>query len=116
LLVDAAVWVVIMEALHRGSEEKMDILVLSLYGLNGWSSSSAAVVAERIAKDGTIVIGAAGDLGDGGPWMTSSPGDATGVLSIGSVEKSVFESSFVGHLLIMCFFCKLDHAHQKRDS
>ena len=65
----------------------MDILNLSLGGHDGWSSSSAAVVADRISQQGKIVTIAAGNEGVSGAWYASSPASGPGVIAVGSVEK-----------------------------
>jgi len=68
----------------------MDILTLSLGSRIGWASTTTAVVADRIARSGKIITVAAGNDGDFGSWDTSSPATGKDVISIGSVDKSVF--------------------------
>jgi subtilisin family serine protease len=68
----------------------MDILTLSLGSADGWSSATAAVVADRIVESGKIVTVAAGNDGASGSWDTSAPGSGREVISVGSVDKSVF--------------------------
>ena len=95
-----------MDALLRGVKDGQDILTLSLGGADGWTSSSAAVVASRIARSGKIVTIAAGNDVSGihlrpaphhltriltqrsdGSWYSSSPGNAIDAISVASVEK-----------------------------
>ena len=52
---------VIIEALLRGVDDGQDILTLSIGGSDGWTESSGAVVADRIAASGKIVTIAAGN-------------------------------------------------------
>ena len=101
---DAAWCVVIVEALLKGATDGMDILTLSLGSLRGWSSTSTAVVADRIAKSGIIITAATGNLGTLGSWYTSDPASGKEVIAIGSVDKSVFESSFADPSLYVVYF------------
>ncbi|KAF9264126.1 subtilisin-like protease [Marasmius fiardii PR-910] len=79
---------VIIDALLRGVKDGQDILSLSLGGTDGWTESSASVVASRIADSGTVVIIAAGNDGDSGSWYSSSPGNGINVISVGSVDNT----------------------------
>ena len=54
-------YIVIIEALLLGEKDGNDILTLSLGGANGWTESSLAVVASRIAGKGKVVTIAAGN-------------------------------------------------------
>jgi hypothetical protein len=105
LLADAAWCVVILEALLQGVKDGMDILTL-LWAFN-WlvRSTSSAVVADRIAKSGKIVTIAAGNDGVSGSWDTSSPATGRDVISVGSVDKSVF-FIFICETFIYSFFMK----------
>ena len=53
--------IVIIEALLLGLKDGNDILTLSLGGPDGWTESSSAVVASRIAGLGKVVTIAAGN-------------------------------------------------------
>lgn len=53
--------VVIIAALLLGVEDGQDIMSLSLGGADGWTESSSAVVASRIAATGKIITIAAGN-------------------------------------------------------
>jgi hypothetical protein len=89
-LVDAVWCVVIIDALLQGVKDGMDILTLSLGYHVGWSSTSISVVVDRIAQNGKIVTVAGGNEGEQGSWYSSSPASARHVISVGSVDKSVF--------------------------
>ncbi|TFK50631.1 subtilisin-like protease [Heliocybe sulcata] len=78
---------IIVEALLRGYNDGMDILTLSLGGVEGWTESSSAVVASRIAGQGRVVTIAAGNDGAYGSWYASSPGTGVDVISVGSVNN-----------------------------
>ncbi|KAA1472916.1 subtilisin-like protease [Dentipellis sp. KUC8613] len=80
---------IIIDALLRGVSEGQDILTLSLGGTDGWTESSSAVVASRIAASGKIVTIAAGNDGDVGSWYTSSPGNGINVISAASLDNTV---------------------------
>ncbi|KAG5634216.1 hypothetical protein DXG03_006057, partial [Asterophora parasitica] len=77
----------IIDALIRGFLEGQDILTLSLGASRGWSESTSAVVASRIAALGTVVTIAAGNDGTSGSWYTSSPGNGIDVISVASIDK-----------------------------
>ena len=89
-LADAAPCIVIVEALEQGVKDGMDILTLSLGTRLGWASTTTAVVADRIAQSGKIITVAVGNDGDFGSWYASSPATGNDVISVGSVDKSVF--------------------------
>ena len=61
LLELSVVILVLIEAFLRAYEEGNDIITVSIGGADGWSSSSTAVVASRIASAGRIVTLAAGN-------------------------------------------------------
>ncbi|KAK7053263.1 hypothetical protein VNI00_003889 [Paramarasmius palmivorus] len=77
----------IVAALLRGAEEKNDILSLSLGGKSGWTETSTAVVASRIAKSGIAVAIAAGNDGDSGAWYFSGPADGLDVIAVASLDN-----------------------------
>ncbi|KZT21765.1 subtilisin-like protease [Neolentinus lepideus HHB14362 ss-1] len=78
---------IIVDALLRGYNDGMDILTLSLGGVEGWTESSSAVVASRIADQGRVVTIAAGNDGAYGSWYASSPGTGVDVIAVGSVNN-----------------------------
>lgn len=80
---------VIIDALIRAYNDGMDVINLSLGGVDGWTSSAASVVATKIANRGKILAIAAGNDGSYGSWYTSSPGNSMGAISIGSVDNTV---------------------------
>ncbi|KAF9467400.1 pyrolysin [Collybia nuda] len=80
---------VLVDALLLGFKEGQDILTLSLGGADGWTESSSAVVASRIAGTGKIVTIAAGNDGASGSWYSSSPGNGINVISVASLDNTV---------------------------
>ncbi|PPQ71285.1 hypothetical protein CVT24_012339 [Panaeolus cyanescens] len=80
---------ILVDALLRGVQDGNDILTLSLGGADGWSASSSAVVASRIAAQGKIVTIAAGNDGASGSWYSSSPGNSLNAISVASVNNIV---------------------------
>jgi len=80
---------VIVAALLLGAKEGQDILSLSLGGADGWTESSSAVVASRIAASGKVVTISAGNDGSSGSWYTSSPGNGINVISVASLDNTV---------------------------
>ena len=96
------------EALLRAYRDGMDVINLSLGGPDGFSQAPAAVVASRIAQNGTIVVASgvcklqrnkqagfipslAGNSGKSGAWLPSSPAVGKGVIAVGSVDKLATE-------------------------
>jgi hypothetical protein len=65
----------------------MDIITLSLGGVEGWTTGTSAVVASRLSAAGKVVTIAAGNDGAEGPWYTAAPGTAINSISVGSVER-----------------------------
>ncbi|KAK0225536.1 pyrolysin [Armillaria fumosa] len=80
---------IIIDALLQGYRDKMDILTLSLGGVDGWTEGTASVVASRIAETGVVVTIAAGNDGAYGSWYTSAPGNGISVISVASVDNLV---------------------------
>jgi subtilisin family serine protease len=81
---------IIIRAMIMAFEDHADILTLSLGGVDGWTESSVAVVASRIAHSGKVVTIAAGNDGAYGSWYSSSPGNGINAISVASVNKYVF--------------------------
>lgn len=60
MLVADCLRIVIVAGMVRAFNDSMDVLTLSLGGPSGWSESTSAVVASRIAASGRVVTIAAG--------------------------------------------------------
>ncbi|KAF9488779.1 pyrolysin [Pleurotus eryngii] len=79
----------IVGALIRAYNDGMDVITLSLGGVDGWTEGMGSVVASRIASHGRVVIVAAGNEGSVGSWYTSSPSNGVNTISVGSVDNAV---------------------------
>jgi hypothetical protein len=79
---------VLIDALLRAYNDGMNVLTLSLGGVNGWTEGASGVVASRIAAHGRVVTIAAGNDGVLGPWFTSSPGTGLDVISVASTDNT----------------------------
>ncbi|GLB37011.1 putative subtilisin-like protein [Lyophyllum shimeji] len=80
---------VLVDALLRGANDGQDILTMSLGGADGWTESSSAVVASRLAASGKVITIAAGNDGASGSWYSSSPGNAIDAISVASLDNTV---------------------------
>ncbi|KIY47274.1 pyrolysin [Fistulina hepatica ATCC 64428] len=80
---------IIIEALLTGFNDGLDIMSLSLGGVEGWSEGAASVVASRIAETGVILTISAGNDGAEGSWETSGPANGIYVISVASVDNTV---------------------------
>ncbi|KAL0953072.1 hypothetical protein HGRIS_007272 [Hohenbuehelia grisea] len=79
----------IVESMIRAYNDGMDIITLSLGGVDGWSEGTGSVVASRISEQGRVVTIAAGNDGALGSWYTSSPANGLEAISVGSVNNVV---------------------------
>ncbi|KAL0089614.1 peptidase S8/S53 domain-containing protein [Phycomyces blakesleeanus] len=77
----------VINALILAYEAGCDVINLSLGGATGWGEDPTAVVANRIAKSGVVVVAAAGNAGSEGPFMVASPSVADNVISVASVDN-----------------------------
>ncbi|KAI0049871.1 subtilisin-like protease [Auriscalpium vulgare] len=82
---------IIVAALLRGVADNQDILTLSLGAVSAWSTTTASVVASRIAATGVVVTVAAGNDGTTGAWYTSAPGDGADVISVASTDNTYLQ-------------------------
>ncbi|KZV97986.1 subtilisin-like protein [Exidia glandulosa HHB12029] len=78
---------VLVDGLLRAYNDGMDIITMSLGVGSGFSTTTPAVVASRIAESGTVLTIAAGNDGDGGSFFFSSPATGEGIIAVGSVEN-----------------------------
>ncbi len=92
----------IIAGLLRGVDDNVDILTLSLGGVDGWTENSAAVVASRIVDSGKVITISAGNDGSYGSWYSSSPGNSIGAISVASIDKYVLPTRFT-ELFTDCF-------------
>ncbi|KAH6683580.1 peptidase S8/S53 domain-containing protein [Plectosphaerella plurivora] len=77
---------IVVAAFLRAFEDKPDIISGSLGSDNGFAESPIAMLITRIAEAGVLVVTAAGNSGDQGPFYTSSAANGYGSLSVGSLH------------------------------
>jgi subtilisin family serine protease len=65
---------------------QVDIVTISLGGVNGWADGSWAEVASRLVDEGVVVTAAAGNDGGTGPFFASTGSSGRSVLSIASAD------------------------------
>ncbi|KAJ2663066.1 hypothetical protein IWW48_001585 [Coemansia sp. RSA 1200] len=77
---------IILKALEMAFKDKSDIINLSLGG-GSWPDEPLSIVAANIVKNGTVVVAASGNDGQGGLFTASSPAVGSGVINVGSVQN-----------------------------
>ncbi|KAF2730617.1 minor extracellular protease vpr [Polyplosphaeria fusca] len=82
-----------IDAWLRAYADDMDVITTSIGGRGGWSESSAAVVASRIAQSGVVMTFSAGNSGDNGLFYGGSAGSSADVLTVASVQSSMSPAS-----------------------
>lgn len=77
---------IILKALLAADADDCDIVSLSLGGDNGYHGSLMSRVASQVAEDRLVII-AAGNAGEMGPFYASSPASGRGVVAVASVNS-----------------------------
>jgi subtilisin family serine protease len=77
---------VIIASMALAFADGVDIISMSLGGVNGWSENAETVVANRLADRGVFMSIAAGNDGANGLFEASAPATATDVMAIASVD------------------------------
>ncbi|GLI59930.1 hypothetical protein VaNZ11_001977 [Volvox africanus] len=77
---------IILTALERATEDKMQIINLSV-GIPGAWGGPVADAVEKLAQAGTLVVSAVGNEGDSGLFMPSSISNSLSVISVGSTDS-----------------------------
>ncbi|TEB21711.1 pyrolysin [Coprinellus micaceus] len=80
---------ILVEAFLLAHAEGNDIITASVGGAAGWTGTTGAVVASRIARAGKIVTIGAGNDGADGAWYTSSPATGIDAIAVASVENTL---------------------------
>lgn len=83
----------IIEAMLRAYRDGVDIITISIGGVNGWSDGPWALVASRMVEQGVVVVVSAGNDGGPGAFAASSGSSGANVLSVASVEPEVIAIS-----------------------
>ena len=81
---------IIVSAMERSFKDGMDVINLSLGGGSAWPGYPTAKVADRLSKQGLIVLGAMGNDGDQGLWNGASPGLSAEGLGIASFDNAFY--------------------------
>ncbi|KAH7303927.1 minor extracellular protease vpr [Stachybotrys elegans] len=79
----------IIEAFLKAYEDGMDIVSASVGSAGGWAESAWAEVSRRLVDEGIVVVIAAGNDGDLGPWSMSSGAAANDALAVASIDASM---------------------------
>ncbi|KAF4830048.1 PII-type proteinase [Colletotrichum tropicale] len=77
----------VLKGMLAADSDDCDIISVSIGSNTGYANSVLSRVASEIAQDRLIII-AAGNSGEMGPYFASSPAAGRGVVSVGSVEAS----------------------------
>ncbi|KAL0959397.1 hypothetical protein HGRIS_014646 [Hohenbuehelia grisea] len=79
----------LVQALLRAHADGMDVITISAGDPGGWTGSTTALVANRIAEQGRIVTASSGNSGFDGAWYAQAPSSGPNVISVGSVQNVV---------------------------
>ncbi|TPX31179.1 hypothetical protein SmJEL517_g05433 [Synchytrium microbalum] len=80
----------IIQAMEKAHSDGIDVVNLSIGGGSTWPGVPEARAAAALARSGVIVIAAQGNDGADGLLMSSSPGVASNVISVGATETNYF--------------------------
>jgi subtilisin family serine protease len=79
----------IIEAMLMAFDDGVDIITISIGGIDGWSDGPWALVANKIVEMGVLVTVSAGNDGNVGALAASGGSSGKNVLAIASVEPDV---------------------------
>ena len=77
----------VIDAMTRAFFDGVDIISMSLGGINGWTEVPVSVIANRVAEKGVFMSIAAGNSGEVGLFASSSPSTGPNILSVASVDN-----------------------------
>ena len=77
---------VIIDAIARAFTDGVQIISMSLGGLDGWSEHPEVILASRVADRGVFMSIAAGNDGDDGLFASSSPAAGPDAMAVASVD------------------------------
>ncbi|KAI8883554.1 subtilisin-like protein [Backusella circina FSU 941] len=80
----------VIKAMEMAFKAGCDVINLSLGVENGWPENAMAVAAERLAKQGVIIIGVAGNQGSDGVYSQNSPATGRHVVSVASIDNEYY--------------------------
>ncbi|KAJ2255423.1 hypothetical protein GGH98_001995 [Coemansia sp. RSA 454] len=78
---------VILKALEAAHADRMDVINMSFGGGSGWSEDPLSVAAERLVRDGIVMVASTGNDGANGLYSSGSPGLGVGVINVASFEN-----------------------------
>ncbi|RPA81822.1 subtilisin-like protein [Ascobolus immersus RN42] len=84
---------VLVAALIKAAEDGCDVINVSVGAVGGWSDGLWPSVASRIAESGVIVVVAAGNEGEAGPWYASTGGSAINAITVAASVNEQFAAS-----------------------
>ncbi|KAH8596882.1 peptidase S8/S53 domain-containing protein [Bisporella sp. PMI_857] len=90
-LTDATYTDIIISAMIKAAEDKVDIISMSLGAIAPFEGNSPfATVVKAITDQGTAIIAANGNDGYLGLYFASTPGNAKATISVGSIQNTKF--------------------------
>ena len=83
----------VIQAMQRAYNDKVDIINLSLGEISGWTEAVLSVVASRLVAKGVTVTSSAGNSGQDGAFYAFAPGTGQGVVNVGSSDNAIIASN-----------------------
>ncbi|KEY74489.1 hypothetical protein S7711_10171 [Stachybotrys chartarum IBT 7711] len=80
--------VTLVEAFLQAYEDGADVITASIGDVGGWSTGAWATLGSRLVDEGVVVVIAAGNAGEQGPFRASSGSSGKNVLAVASVDPS----------------------------
>lgn len=86
---------IILAAMEMARRDRMDVVNMSLgAAFMTWPSYPTAVAADRLVKDGIVVVVSQGNEGLSGTFSGGAPAVAHDVISVGSVDNTLYMSDY----------------------
>ncbi|KAL8294686.1 hypothetical protein RB597_007713 [Gaeumannomyces tritici] len=79
----------IIEAFLKAYEDGVDVISASVGSVGGWAETAWGEVSRRIVDEGIVVVIAAGNDGNLGPWQMSSGASSPDVVSVASIDSTM---------------------------
>ncbi|UJR24182.1 hypothetical protein I4U23_027148 [Adineta vaga] len=86
---------VVAKAIYRAYDDGMDIITLSLGGLDAYRLSVDTIAAQLVSEAGAYITISAGNDGTKGLYSTQSPAIASGAMTIGSIDNKYQLTSII---------------------
>ncbi|KAI8144494.1 peptidase S8/S53 domain-containing protein [Fennellomyces sp. T-0311] len=81
---------IVIKAMEMAYAAGCNVINLSLGVQSAWAENAMSVVADRLTKNGVVVVSVAGNQGTDGAFMQNSPGSGPNVISVASVDNSFY--------------------------